>query len=140
MAEPELLPCPCCGPGTKVSVTMRGPTTLDMHAECLSCGLRSATVRSVETATRLWNTRGGVKPEAVSPPPEKRTFRVLCQQYVEEVGEFTVEAESLDEALAKARAVSLWEACGDTWEPGDDAQDADIYAVQTEDGTTIWER
>lgn len=137
----DMKPCPCCG-SEKIGLNsgVADGRVLMHFVECLSCGMRTSRVYVQAQALDVWNTRGGIKPAAASPPPEEYTFRILCQQYVEEVGEFTVEAESLGEALAKAQAASLWEACGDTWKPGDDAQDADIYAVLTEDGTMIWER
>lgn len=67
-------------------------------------------------------------------------FRVLVQQYVEQVGHAEIEAATPEEAKQKAKDMGLYEACGDTWREGDDAYTAEVYSVLDAAGHVVWER
>jgi hypothetical protein len=74
-----------------------------------------------------------------------RTYKVLLQQYVEEVAEVLVtipDGDGLDdeEAVAQARILAKRKADTATWTPGDDAQGVEVYAVLDSAGETVWER
>ncbi len=139
-----LKPCPCCA-SPKVTIASSVRANALVHAvECISCGIATAAMPSAEAAEATWNRRPG---DALAPAPEpeaapKASYRILCQQFVEELGEFTVYADDVDDALQQAQAASIYEACGETWtwRPGDDAQRAEIWAIVDEAGNTVWER
>lgn len=66
-------------------------------------------------------------------------FKVLGQQYVEQTCIIEVEADTpeaarqkvLDDPMAFVTAI---------WNEGDDAYQADVYAVKDEDNNDVWER
>ena len=67
-------------------------------------------------------------------------YRVLMQQYVEQVAAIDIEADTPEEA----RDLALNRAASAEWGPGDDAYDVDVYAVTVPvmDGVAaiVWER
>ena len=65
-------------------------------------------------------------------------YRVLCQQYVEQIAEIEVEADSPAEARQKVLDNDLM-VPDDIWRPSDDAYEPDIYAV-AEGTKLVWER
>jgi hypothetical protein len=69
-------------------------------------------------------------------------YRVLVQQYVEQVGEFEIEADTLEDAEDKASMADLYFAVrdGSGWREGDDCYKAEMYAIMDESGDLVWER
>jgi hypothetical protein len=65
-------------------------------------------------------------------------YKVLGQQYVEETCVIEVEADSPEEAVQKVRDDTMAFVTA-VWQPGDDAYEADIYAVMEGDDM-VWER
>jgi len=63
-------------------------------------------------------------------------FKVHLQQYVEEVATIEVEADSIEEARAKA----LLEGPMASWEDGEDSYSVSAYAVHDDKGELVWER
>ena len=62
-------------------------------------------------------------------------YKVYLQQYVEQIAEVEVEADDPDEAIWLAtKNTSLID-----WSEGDDAYDAEAYAVYA-NGMLVWER
>lgn len=67
-----------------------------------------------------------------------RTRFTLClTQMVEEIGTIEIEADTPAQALAEARLLDLYTQC-DNWGPGDDASKVRIYAIQDQNGETVW--
>ena len=79
---------------------------------------------------------GGASPEFEIRP--LRTFQVCVQQYVERVAQIEVEAFSEEEARELAMEPHRRESA--RWEEGDDAYDAEVYAVLDGTGLEIWSR
>lgn len=70
--------------------------------------------------------------------PELQKFKILVSQMVEQIGEFEIEAESAEEAHAKANGMFLFEEISE-WEAGEIADKARIYAIQDGEGETLLE-
>lgn len=84
-------------------------------------------------------------PQPASVTDSSRTYKVLLQQYVEQVAEVVVtipDGDALDDDEAVAQALILAKQKSDTatWEPGDDAQGVEAYSVLNRAGETVWER
>lgn len=54
--EIKLLPCPCCGSGTKIGI-IASKNFIFYQAVCLECGLTAKKTPTPELTASLWNTR-----------------------------------------------------------------------------------
>ena len=55
-SEIKLLPCPCCGSGTKIGI-IASKHFIFYQAVCLECGLTAKKTPTPELTASLWNTR-----------------------------------------------------------------------------------
>lgn len=109
----------------------------DARDEFRKAGAAAAQVRP---ATRDDREGLAMREEKPWPPIPPCHLRVLVQQYVEQIGYVDVPATEPEAAIQAARHDGLFDACGDTWGPGDDAMDAEVYCVINDAGDTVWER
>lgn len=84
-------------------------------------------------------------PQPTTASGNSRTYKVLLQQYVEQVAEVVVtipDGDALDDDEAVAQALILAKRKSDTanWGPGDDAQSVEAYSVLNRAGEAVWER
>ena len=64
-------------------------------------------------------------------------FKVMVHQFVEEVAEIDVEADTLEEAIHKGhRALEGWGELD--WSDCSSTQDKDVYRVEDADGNEVW--
>jgi len=78
---------------------------------------------------------GGIAGAIAQPWSTPMKYRVLLQQYVEQVASMEIEADTPEDAKDEA----LLRGAEADWGPGDDAMDVECYAVM--DGADmVWER
>ncbi len=65
-------------------------------------------------------------------------FIVKCQQYVEEVCEIEVEADTYQQAVEQVMNEDLM--VDADWQDGTDSYEPEIYLVVDEKGATVWDR
>ena len=72
--------------------------------------------------------------------PKLTRYKVYVQQYVEQVTEIEIDAETPEHAIDRVLSYDGEYIVNATWEPGDDCYDADVYMVKDSEGNEVWER